>query len=179
MDKAIQVVVFKNEPEKPILTAGIPAKTQCWFSINNYNEIDIPWIERPPLMTAASKIRILHVEDNIDIALIVAKILESIAHVKRVETLEQARQIIATHSYDIALLDLVLPDGSGLDLIPELKAKLPGIGIIIHSAHETFDNISNVDAVISKMRTTPTELRRIVTEVNRHGQSELAGHSAH
>lgn len=125
-------------------------------------------------MTTDSKIRILHVEDSIDIAMIVAKILESVAQIKRVETLEQARQIMSTGPFDIALLDLVLPDGSGLDLIPELKTNHPDIGIIIHSAHEAFDNIRHVDAVISKMRSTHEEFRKIVTEVFQHKQGAFA-----
>lgn len=125
-------------------------------------------------MTRASKIRILHIEDSIDIAMIVAKILESVAQIKRVETLKQARRIMSTGSFDIALIDLVLPDGSGLDLIPELKTRHPDIGVIIHSAHEAFDNIRNVDAVISKMRTSHEEFRKIVTEVFQHKQGAFA-----
>lgn len=40
---------------------------------------------------------------------------------------------------DVVLLDVSLPDGSGLDLLPELAAKYPGIPAIVLSGHATQD----------------------------------------
>jgi len=47
----------------------------------------------------------------------------------------QARLAIAEESYDAVLLDMVLPDGNGLDLVDELRASNPGMAIIIITAH--------------------------------------------
>ena len=49
-------------------------------------------------------------------------------------TLAEARAAIAGHAIDAALLDLDLPDGSGLDLIGPLRRAHPAAGIIVLSA---------------------------------------------
>jgi len=114
---------------------------------------------------------ILHIEDNPDISLIVAKILSQIAVITHVDNLAQARDKLSEGVYDLAILDLVLPDGSGLDLVDELKSNNPPIPVIIHSAHEVSDNIHNVDAVLSKMHTQHDVLRSIVRKLT--GQEEV------
>jgi DNA-binding NtrC family response regulator len=40
---------------------------------------------------------------------------------------------------DIILLDLVLPDGDGLDLLPQIKKQWPGAEVIVLTGHATFD----------------------------------------
>ena len=114
--------------------------------------------------------KILHIEDNPDISLIVAKILSNIATITHADNLAQARLKLAESTFDLAILDLVLPDGSGLDLVDELKSIDPPIPVIIHSAHEISDNIRNVDAVLSKMHTQHDELRCLVKKLT--GQKE-------
>jgi len=108
---------------------------------------------------------ILHIEDNPDISLIVAKILSKIAVITHVDNLAQAREKLSEGSFDLAILDLVLPDGSGLDLVDELKSNNPPIPVIIHSAHEVSENIHNVDVVLSKMHTQHDVLRGIVRKL--------------
>lgn len=120
--------------------------------------------------------RLLHIEDNPDISLIVSKILSNIVQITHVDNLTQAREKLTAGQYDIALLDLVLPDGSGLDLVDQLKGQEPPVPVIIHSAHEVSDNIHNVDAVLSKMHTQHDALRTLVKRLT--GQDEAADQSA-
>ncbi|NOY66196.1 MAG: response regulator [Gammaproteobacteria bacterium] len=108
---------------------------------------------------------VLHIEDNSDISLIVAKILSKIANITHVDNLDRARSKLAEGEYDLAILDLVLPDGSGLDLVDELKNRTPPMPVIIHSAHEVSDNIHNVDAVLSKMHMQHDILRNLVLKL--------------
>ena len=49
-------------------------------------------------------------------------------------SLADARAAIAAHAIDAALLDLDLPDGSGLDLIGPLRQAHPEAGVIVLSA---------------------------------------------
>ena len=109
--------------------------------------------------------KILHIEDNSDISLIVAKVLSNIADITHVDNLSQARDKLTETQFDLAILDLVLPDGSGLDLVKELKTKEPPVPVIIHSAHEVSDNIHDVDAVLSKMHTQHDVLRALVRKL--------------
>lgn len=56
-------------------------------------------------------------------------------------TLAEARAKLAEHPVALALVDLGLPDGNGLDLIAELSAADPALGILVISAWSTEDAI--------------------------------------
>ena len=55
-------------------------------------------------------------------------------------TYETASDLIATYSYDCFIVDITLPDGSGLTLIEEIKKTDPASGIIIVSAKNSIDD---------------------------------------
>jgi CheY-like chemotaxis protein len=48
--------------------------------------------------------------------------------------LATAREVLATESVDLVLLDVRLPDGNGLDLVPTLKGTSQGPAVIVLSA---------------------------------------------
>lgn len=50
---------------------------------------------------------------------------------RRVDTLSSARRHLALYTPDVALVDLGMPDGSGLDLINEMARKRPRVPLII------------------------------------------------
>lgn len=54
----------------------------------------------------------------------------------------EALDILDRQSFDIALLDLTLQDGSGLDLLPELEAR--DISVLVYTMHETPEIIDRV-----------------------------------
>jgi len=49
-------------------------------------------------------------------------------------TLGQARGILTEEAIDLVLLDVRLPDGSGLDLVREIKSRKPDLGVVVMSA---------------------------------------------
>ncbi|GHN01777.1 DNA-binding response regulator [Cytophagales bacterium WSM2-2] len=53
---------------------------------------------------------------------------------------EEALDKIAAHIYDCILLDLMLPDGNGFEILKELKKKNRNEGVIIISAKETLQS---------------------------------------
>jgi two-component system, cell cycle response regulator len=64
---------------------------------------------------------ILVVEDDQDLCTLVELALENLGTVTAVNTLAEAR-LAARQSPDIAILDVMLPDGNGLDLVAELQS---------------------------------------------------------
>ncbi|MBN2288641.1 MAG: sigma-54-dependent Fis family transcriptional regulator [Candidatus Glassbacteria bacterium] len=55
--------------------------------------------------------------------------------IKAVSSLAEARQAIMAQRFDAVLLDLMLPDGKGLDWLDELRDKHPGIAIVVITGH--------------------------------------------
>lgn len=56
---------------------------------------------------------------------------------------EKVRQLLKTEQFDLALLDVNLPDGSGFDLCRELKAARPGLPVIFLTANDLEQDILN------------------------------------
>ena len=65
-------------------------------------------------------------------------------------TLAQARALLAAQSVALALVDLHLPDGNGRDLIEQMRADDPGLGILVVSAW------SSEEAILGALRAGAT-----------------------
>lgn len=73
---------------------------------------------------ASAPVEILYVEDELDLLFLVSKRLEWEGfHVETATTVEEARAALERHTPDILLLDLMLPDGSGLNVLSEVREK--------------------------------------------------------
>ncbi|MBL1143286.1 MAG: PAS domain S-box protein [Proteobacteria bacterium] len=97
---------------------------------------------------------VLHVEDDKDIAHLITVLLEGTATVDAATTLAEARDCLLERKYDLVVLDIGLPDGSGLSLLSTLSKQVPPVPVIIFSAHEPDVEISNqVTAAFTKSRT--------------------------
>lgn len=94
----------------------------------------IDWLEKPidqgrlseglrRAIAASSngKARILHVEDDPDILKIVAGLVGDLAEIIPSMTLSEAKSLLQQQTFDLVILDLMLPDGDGEDLLPLLK----------------------------------------------------------
>ncbi len=55
--------------------------------------------------------------------------------------LAQARKLISMKSLQLAILDIMLPDGSGLDLIPEIRAKDDNTKILMLTSKRQYEDI--------------------------------------
>ena len=107
--------------------------------------------------------RLLHVEDDADVRRIVAAILGQDALIVAASTLRQARQHLQNDRFDLAILDLTLPDGSGLDLVTQLSGSEPPTPIVLFSASETaHEQSQGVAASLVKSRTDNEVLRSTI-----------------
>lgn len=81
--------------------------------------------------------RILHVEDDADVALVVRTVVGDVAEVEVVTTLANARQRLSDDGFQLVILDLSLPDGRGEELLPLLRHRTGGsIPVVVFSANE-------------------------------------------
>lgn len=84
------------------------------------------------LKEALGPLRVLLVEDHQPTARILQRLLEKKGHtVEAAGTLAEARRLAASAQFDLVVSDLGLPDGSGLELMPDLRSRygLPGIAL--------------------------------------------------
>ena len=140
----------------------------------------VDWLDKPvdpqrllqavlmaPRFKADGQPQILHIEDDRDLAQVVAEVLSSHGEITLAENLVAARALLLERSFDLIILDLGLPDGRGETLLPLLK-ELDGVAppVIIFSAHEAPESLSDsIQAVLLKSRTTNEELLNIVHKV--------------
>jgi DNA-binding response OmpR family regulator len=85
--------------------------------------------------------KILIVEDEKDLAESMTKYLQNEDYFCEIATdVDEAREQISMFDYDCILLDIMLPKGSGLDLLEEIKAANKLDGVIIISAKDSVED---------------------------------------
>ncbi|MEK6662739.1 MAG: PAS domain S-box protein [Pseudomonadota bacterium] len=135
----------------------------------------LDWLEKPideerllkavaeAVKVSGGKRRVLHVEDDADIARILSAMLEGVAEVELASTLKQAHACLDSNDYALVILDISLPDGSGLGLLPRLGQIRPPIPILVFSAQElNLHDSQQGSATFMKSRTDIDSLVRVI-----------------
>lgn len=116
-------------------------------------------LKRAVVQAHAKRARVLHVEDDLDIYQVAQVIVGEFADIENAPTLAVARQMLKSQQYDLIILDIVMPDGSGLELLPELNSATPPIPVLVLSAHEVSKEVvRQVGAALMKSRTDNVQL---------------------
>ena len=85
--------------------------------------------------------KILIVEDEIDLLEAMASYLKNEDFIcETAATYFDAEDKLISFNYDIVILDINLPDGSGIDLLRLTKAKSSKTGVLIVSAKNSLDD---------------------------------------
>ena len=111
--------------------------------------------------------KILVVEDEPELAEVVVRSLQREKYVvESVADHHTALARIADHAYDCILLDIMLPGGSGLDVLRELKAKGRTANVIIISAKDSLDDkLSGLDLGADDYLTKPFHIAELNARV--------------
>ena len=82
------------------------------------------------------KPRILHVDDDPDIRLLISASLQEFGYfVATAGTIGEALQLVNQFKFHLCILDVRLPDGSGIDLCQRIHALHPEIPLLYYSAY--------------------------------------------
>lgn len=123
--------------------------------------------------------RVLLVEDELQLAETLRGALERERFiVDHADRLEIAREASLIAPFDLVLLDRTLPDGDGLSLVPLLRARTPGVGIIVLSARgEVGDRIAGLDEGADDYLIKPFALDELFARIRavRRRPAELSG----
>ncbi|UCF69294.1 MAG: response regulator [Acidobacteriota bacterium] len=79
--------------------------------------------------------RILVVDDEETIRYVLRRVLNKQYEVDLAETAEAALRLISNHPPDVALVDIVLPGMSGLQLLAEIKIVCPSTEVVMMTSH--------------------------------------------
>ncbi len=88
-----------------------------------------------------SELKILLVEDSDTFRSEVVRFLGVYNEIDDVPDLKSARIALQKRGYGVVILDKGLPDGSGIDLIPEIKAQNPNAVIIVLTADNELSSV--------------------------------------
>jgi two-component system OmpR family response regulator len=120
--------------------------------------------------------RILLVEDEDRIASFVVKGLQAEGQVvERAAGVADAKRLLGQRKYDLVLLDLLLPDGHGSEVLATVRATDPDTPVIVLSAlGEVDDKVSLLDQGADDYLSKPFSMRELSARVRahaRHGQA--------
>lgn len=107
--------------------------------------------------------RVLHVEDDPDLHEVIRAIVGNGFDFVLATTLDAARASMAQAHFDVVMLDLGMPDGSGWLLLPEIRRQQPGARVVILTGADISpDEMARVEAVMRKTQLSPSRLVEIL-----------------
>lgn len=92
-------------------------------------------------MATRADLSILIIEDDPTFREQVARMLGVYNDIVEAGSIAEARRALGRTSFDLVLLDKLLPDGNGLDLIGEIKAATPGTVVIVLTGDTNFNAV--------------------------------------
>lgn len=115
------------------------------------------------------KPKILHIEDNTDVTQVIGMMLKHDAEIHYATSLRQARQKLEADRFDLIILDISLPDGSGLELLPLINCDGVAIPVVLFSAREiSLEMAQKVTTSLVKSRTSNQELLNAIRSLTGH-----------
>lgn len=160
----------------PVIVISVIADTGR--TIVNGDAISIlDWLDKPvdldKLLNTIKKIKkqnnktlpsVLHVEDEKEMRDVVAKVLADEAKITSVETIKLAREKLEKEKFDLVILDLLLPDGHGAELLSIMSRKhLPVV--VFSSVELDRDYAKYVSETLSKSKHSPDDLLSIIKNI--------------
>ena len=159
----VVVISAKVDDEKSNLDGGVLDLID-WMKdpIDNIRLLDVV----RQVVGNCEKTRVLHVEDEIDVQIIVRGILDDFCDITCTSTLAESNKILDSEEFDVVLLDIALPDGSGLDLLDKINKQEKIPAVVIFSAYEVASSYKDkVNAVLMKSTTDNFMLVEVINSI--------------
>ena len=165
----------ENTKDLPIIIVSAEASNVKENNITAGLRI-IDWIEKPIEQqhlinsishcikrTTRGASKILYIEDDEDLTQMMAALLDDKITIVPANTLCKAKRLLLDDDFDLIILDVGLPDGTGLDILPLLDKYSSSTPIIIFSGESiTIDVVNRVDAALIKSKVSNDELIRTI-----------------
>lgn len=122
--------------------------------------------------------KLLIVEDNRDLLDTILAYLKGEGYIcETAPDYREAFDKVMSYTYDVALIDIMIPKGNGLDLLKELKSVHPQTGTIIISAKNSLDDkVSGLELGADDYLTKPFQLPELLARIKAvHRRNNLDG----
>ncbi len=122
--------------------------------------------------------QLLIVEDDIGLNQGLCKALKADARqIISCQDLKTAKEQLLCGGVSLILLDINLPDGSGLELLQEIKENMPGIPVILLTANDTdLDIVDGLERGADDYITKPFSLSVLRARVNTQLRKQASNH---
>ena len=105
------------------------------------------------------RVRILHIEDDPDVRQVLQTLVGKEVTVSAASSVVEARRLLRNQSFDLVVLDVGLPDASGLGILPHMVGLNANTPVLVFSAHEPTDALGErVSVALVKSRTSNQQL---------------------
>lgn len=156
-DLPIVVVSAKMEAGRLAINGDFPGVDWLAKPIDETRLLSV--IDRLVSTLTTQQPRVLHVEDDADLHEVIRAMVGGRFGFELATTLEAARTRVMRERFDVVILDLDLPDGSGWDLLPAIRQRHPDARVVILSGTDmSADEARKVEAVLLKSHLSPHEL---------------------
>jgi len=117
--------------------------------------------------TAVAAGRVLVVDDEPALTNLVARTLTMAGHtVRTASSFAGARAVLEEYEPDVAVLDVMLPDGSGIDLCHHVRLRYPDAGVVFLSARDAVpDRLTGFTAGGDDYVTKPFSIAELTARV--------------
>ena len=113
------------------------------------------------------KIKILLLEDRKEVYIgLIYALEEEGFEIEHASTINFAKELIDKNEYDLFLLDVMLPDGSGFDLCREIKIKTETPVIFLTGRTEEINVVLGLDIGADDYVTKPFRIKELVSRIN-------------
>lgn len=140
----------------------------------HFNQVSLSQ-DRPSMFKPKTKLLI--VEDEVLFGRAVMRRLQQVGYeCEHVETVQDAKNIMKQFMPDMVLLDMRLPDGNGLDLLPELVAKNAKV-IVMTAYGEISDVVSAMKLGAVDYLKKPIDLEELLLSIQKAETATLQSNS--
>lgn len=109
---------------------------------------------------------VLSIDDDDGLQLVISQYLEDDGyHVIQALDSKAALEKASLNDFDVILLDLVLPDGEGITLLPQIKSKSDAAIIVVSGKSETTEKIVCLEMGADDYMTKPFEMRELSARI--------------
>jgi two-component system copper resistance phosphate regulon response regulator CusR len=115
-----------------------------------------------------TKKEVLILEDNYAVSIILQRALEKHCNVTTAKSINKAKKILKERRIDLLCLDLILPDGNGIDFCAVIKNELPHLKVIVLTKKTNIDTrLSCFDIGADDYLPKPFFPQELVARVNK------------